>query len=562
MMQNFMYKLGEWNPQLLREIKGRGKVRNIMLAVAISLLGQFLLFMYFQTQLPYFSHTLFSYSYSHKYCVNNSLGDPFKCVLDSSGNIIINWQLWCQNVFMMLSLIGVFAVLVGGSYLLINDLATEERRDTLNFVRLSPQTPQSILFGKMLGVPILLYVVIALAIPFHIWLGFNAQIDLNQIFIFYGVLIASSLFYYSGALLFGLVGTWLGGFQAWLGSGLILGFLLFTKEALKDSSIVNIPLMILRLFNPHYFIPHSTISTFNGFHWFALPLGDNYVTTVGFTLLLYSLGIYFVWASLQRCYQDHNTTMISKKQSYLLTSSYALISLGCANWQVISIQQQYYHYSASRENIVSLMFLYFWLFLYLIAALTPNRQTLQDWSRYRHIYASRKLGTSKLIKDLIWGEKSPAIVAIAINAFIAIICLTTFILPAFSPLNQKLSALLSLVFAGSLAVIYAALAQLFLFMKNEQRLFWANGMLGSVIILPPIVLALLFSNPSNLPLLWLFSVVSPLIVLYLPTGEIQLMTMFFALLGHAAILSLSLFEVTLQLKKFGESATKALLAGN
>jgi hypothetical protein len=41
-----------------------------------------------------------------------------------------------------------------------------------------------------------------------------------------------------------------------------------------------------------------------------------------------------------------------------------------------------------------------------------------------------------------------------------------------------------------------------------------------------------------------------------------LMTMFLALLGHAAILSFSLFQVTHQLKKSGASVTKALLAEN
>ena len=44
--------LGDWNPQLLRELKGRLKPRNLILAGVLSLLGQFLLFMSFLVRIP------------------------------------------------------------------------------------------------------------------------------------------------------------------------------------------------------------------------------------------------------------------------------------------------------------------------------------------------------------------------------------------------------------------------------------------------------------------------------------------------------------------------------
>ncbi|ABA22573.1 conserved hypothetical protein [Trichormus variabilis ATCC 29413] len=564
MMQNFMYKLSEWNPQLLREIKGRWQLRNILLAVAVSLLSQFILFIYCQTQLPaQYINSYSSYEITHKYCtgVTNDFNSP-SCLLDEYDRVIINWQLWSQDVFTLLSFTAILTLLVGGAYLLISDLATEERRATLNFIRLSPQSPESILYGKMLGVPILLYFGLSLAIPFHLSLGINAQIPLIQILCFYGVLIVSSIFYYSGALLFGLVGTWLGGFQAWLGSGLILGFLLLAKAALRDSRTGNYPFTIFHLFSPNYFLnDYSGEFEFAGIHWFALPLGSSLPIMVCFNILVYLIGTYFFWQSLNRCYRDKNATMLSKKQSYLLTSCFVILTLGFANWQSQFLDKSY-SYLGLKENLATLMFLDLGLFLYLIAALTPNRQTLQDWSRYRHMYMYQKLGKSKLISDLIWGEKSPGILAIAINAIIAISCLIFFTLVVPGSTSDKLIVLLSVVFAGSLAIIYAALAQLLLLMKNEQRLFWANGMVGTVIILPPIVLAMLFSNPGNQPFLWLLSVAAPIIILYPSTGYIPTMTAFLALLGHGGILGLLMFQITRQLKKSGESATKALLAGN
>jgi len=51
-----------------------------------------------------------------------------------------------------------------------------------------------------------------------------AQIPLSLILSFYGVIVTSCLFFYSGALLFGLVCSWLGGLS-WLGSGTVLIFL-------------------------------------------------------------------------------------------------------------------------------------------------------------------------------------------------------------------------------------------------------------------------------------------------------------------------------------------------
>lgn len=43
MKLNWLERLGDWNPQLMRELKGRLKLRNLLIAGVISLLGQFLL---------------------------------------------------------------------------------------------------------------------------------------------------------------------------------------------------------------------------------------------------------------------------------------------------------------------------------------------------------------------------------------------------------------------------------------------------------------------------------------------------------------------------------------
>ncbi len=562
MKSNWMNLIGDWNPQLLRELKGRLKSRNLILATAMSLLGQFVVFMYFQTQLP----TKDSLLYTHKYCTGKVIYNSKECIGDEFGNVIINWQLWSLDAFTLLSIIGCFTLLIAGTYLLISDLANEERRDTLNFIRLSPQSPYSILWGKMLGVPILLYAAVLVAVPLHLWLGLVAKIPLTMILSFYAIAIAASLFYYSGALLFGLVGSWLGNFQAWLGSGVVLGFLMFTKQAIVPDVAADTPFVVLRLINPYYLIPHPNVSSifpsdnpnFVNFHWFGIPLGATFLITVCFAVLVYFIGAYFIWQSLQRCFRDPNATILSKKQSYLLTTCFTGITLGCVNWQKLAV----YSSHTLFENLSCLIFLNLWLFLYLIAALNPNRQALQDWTRYGHISQHKGQHHSKLIRDLIWGEKSPGILAIAINAIIAITCLSVFILISEVSIDYKLNAFVSLFFCGSLAVIYAVIAQVLLLIKNQHRLFWATGAVGAAIVLPLIILVMLFSDPVNNSFLWLFSAAAPLIVLYPSADYPSTMTTFLAILGHCGILGLLVFQLTRKLKKVGESATKALLVGN
>ncbi|OCQ99033.1 hypothetical protein BCD64_23640 [Nostoc sp. MBR 210] len=570
MIQALINYLGNGNPQLFRELKGRLKPRNILLTSALSLLGQFILFMSFQALLPTRRDGL--QNLTNRYCTSTTEYDLPRCLADRFGNVMINWQLWSWDVFTWLNIIVSFGLLAAGSYLLINDLATEQRRDTLNFIRLSPQSPQSILWGKMLGVPALLYVAVVLALPLHFWMGLNAKIHVMEIISFDAVVIGASFLYYSAALLFGLVSSWLGGFQPWLGSGALLGYLIFTKQTFTSNFPANNPVNFFGLLNPYFLMPYFdieidnkfsfTIPNFKSFHWFIFSIGESFITTAVFAVVVYFIGAYFFWQSLQRCFRDPNVTMLSKKQSYLLTAVFNFIILGCADWQDLIFDKLPRTYSI-QENFGFLMVLNLGLFLYLIAAITPGRQTLQDWARYRHIEQTKELGKTSLIQDLIWGEKSPGILAIAINAIMSVTWLSCFVLISQVSIEDKMNTWMALLLAGSLAVIYAALTQLILFMKNEQRQLWATGVLMSVIILPPIFLGIFFHRPDNYPVVWLFSIAAPLIALSSSRSTDGLsLAYFLAILGHFAIATFLVSQLTRKLKKAGESATKALLAGS
>ncbi|MFP3422241.1 hypothetical protein R0K19_23005, partial [Bacillus sp. SIMBA_161] len=90
-------------------------------------------------------------------------------------------------------------------------------------------------------------------------------------------------------------------------------------------------------------------------------------------------------------------------------------------------------------------------FLLLIVALSPHRQTLQDWARYRH-QKNSKAGRN-LFVDLIQGEQSPATGAIALNLLLNCLIIAPAIL--FYPLgNERAEIGVRLLSIGSVFLVY------------------------------------------------------------------------------------------------------------
>lgn len=558
MKLNWLERLGDWNPQLMREIKGRLKPRNLLIAGTISLVGQFLLLLLAQAQLPTAITNRLD-DIQNKYCTGKSEYDDPKCLQDALGNFVINWQVWWLELFLWLSMIGIFALLVAGTYLLISDLAQEEHRGTLNFIRLSPQSAENILIGKLLGVPILLYFIAVLAVPLHLWAGLAAQISLIRILSFYGVLLAACFFFYSAALLFSLVSSWLGGFQAWLGSGAVLillanGSLRQIEGFLGDLLKVFSPALILQ-----YLIAASGLNPVFSFAYlkvqelqlFSLPLGVGTLSVAISLSLNYGLWTYWSWQALKRRFANPSQTTLSRRQSYLLFACFEVVILGFA------VPHGTYSKEVPFDHLGNLLTFNLLLFLSLIMLLTPRRQALQDWARYRKKVSSRRnFGNKSLVQDLIWGEKSPAIGALAISLVIGSIILIPWIIFGFQE-SDKLPAFLSLVISFNLTLIYAAIAQLILLMRTQKQTLWVICTIGTVILLPLVTTSLLSPVPSSNPGLWLFTPFA-----WAGIKNASTTTIFLSVLVQWGILTLLTLQITRQLRKAGESTSIALFAAN
>jgi hypothetical protein len=577
-------QLGELNPQLFREIKGRFTRRNLALSIGLSLLVQFFGYLSYSTRIvesirldsKYCTAKPTYLQYQEQYTqINNQLyssptndlsinREALEAKLSELSQLMnancppdaINSSLWWRDywteTFMVLSVFGFFALILIGSYMLINDLATEQRRGTLNFIRLSPQTYKSIFVGKILGVPSLLYLAIALFIPYHIISGISGGISILEIFSFYTVVVASCALFYSFSLLFGLMTLGQSGFQAWLGSGLIFIFLMLAnnKPIYQDGSD------LLNLFCPSFLLRHLIDRTdlsdlnfpFNHdslqvLKWFELPLGTSTALIIFFLLFNYSLWTFGIWQGLKRCFYNPDATLFSKQQSYGITGCLTLMNLGFL-FQDFELKNE--------SSIINAVVFNSLLFFVLVATLSPHRQTLQDWARYRR---ERVNGKTHLLSDLIQGERSPVVVAIGLNVGIVITLFGVTIL-GIGISDKSFQILTALLLNSSLIWLCASLAQLLLLMRTPKRGFWAVGIVGSVLVLPLMIFAFLGLEPSKEPLTFLFSFLS---FTALPYATIPFIL---TVIVNQSIVTIVLnLKLTQQLKKAGESTSKALLSG-
>ncbi|MEG4319303.1 MULTISPECIES: hypothetical protein [unclassified Microcoleus] len=546
---NILDQIGNWNSQLFRELKGRLKIGNIAIASALSIGCQLVLFLSWSAQIPVVPPgDKSNYPIHDRFC--ERVADN-NCAKDAAGNFIINWPSWWLEIFVYLSIFSAIALLVAGTYLLVSDLDKEERRGTLNFIRLSPQSATTIFLGKILGVPILIYLAAILALPLHIYSGLAAQIPLHHILCLDIAIVASCALFYSGAMLFGLTTSWLGGFQPWLASAAVLGFITTAFNAPSVGNAADLlpflsPAAVLK--QVAYQVNESSHSNFNWLvgefdrlEWFHLQIGQNFVSCTALSLLIAAVATYWMWQGWQRRFPNPTSTVLSKKQSYLLVICYQSIILGFA------LQSNKY----SLDGIACLLIPNLMVFLALIAALTPERQALYDWARYRRQIApssTQKLWRRYPVLDLMWSEKSPAPVAMAINLLIS-----TLILIPWMLFTSK--AFVCMILFVNLILIYAAFTQLFMFTKSRNQAVWAICTIGGSIFLPPIILCMLGLTADKAPLMWL-SLVFPIFGISVAENTSNILL---SILGQWTVWVLLNLQLRLQLRIAGESASKALL---
>lgn len=531
MISNLFNRSSNWNAQFFREVKGRLKPRTISLTIISSILIQGLILLYFWMVIPN-KDTVYS-----QYCFTKE--DPSYlsgCLRDAAGYPQINWQAWWFDLAQSLTWFIPFVVLVAGVYMIIGDLAKEERRGTLNFIRLSPQTSRSILIGKLLGVPLIPWLAVALAIPLHLFTTLKAGVSLAEVLSIYLVTIAACCFFYTASVFY----AFLGGAHGWLGAITVW----FSYS------------IFFQIWQSSHYLEAKTYLFMN--QWYGIKVGHSLAMFVGFVIVSLAIATLWNWLAINRRFRNPNHVLLSKRQSYWMTLSFELFILGF----VFQDYPEWVYKGSIPDylfgNLVGLMVCNLFWFILLIAALTPHRQTLLDWARYRKDGSTkheRKQWRRTLLKDLLWGDKSPALMAIALNLLIPIVLFTPWIFTWESG-SPRLAGFLSLVFTALYLLICAVLAQTILFGKSKRRALVAAFVIGAIVILPPIMMSMVGATPkAETAIVWLFSAFPFATMQYAPFQAIAL-----SLLTYISVFTLLTVRQTRHLKRAGESELKALMA--
>jgi hypothetical protein len=549
-LDNIIDRVGDWNPQIFRELKERLTPRNIGITATISLLLQGVVWFIYDTQLqisqnidsrigePSSSYKNETYN---RYCFD-SLKDSYSgvCHFGESGDVLnINWQLWGSDIFICLSWILPLGLILGSVYLLVADLIQEEKRGTLNFIRLSPQSAQTVFIGKILGVPSLVYLAAALMVPFHLCIGIYAGASIPLIAAWYLTIGSIWWLLSSAAVLYVL----LGGIQAIL-------------TVIAVAYPVGIPLLAINLFASATINHDSWLKTTNlVVQWFWLHINGSALWLYGFGTGCCLVASYGIWQALERRYLNPTATVIGKYQSYLAN---LCVQVWLAGFVLPLMPQKFYDKEALLIGLAVVDFL---ALLLLIPLLLPSKQALQDWSRYRRervTHKQQQFWQRELVQDLISNDKSPALLAIAMNIGMAIALWVPVSLISFSSIGHGVRFIAGLCLGASLILIYATIAHWSRFINFKKRNLWTLAIVGGVMFLPSVFAFII--SPSSAPtgiaaILLLFSPFAPVGILQLSGG-----TILAAFAAQLAILAGLNQQLQRKLQIAGQSQSKELLA--
>ena len=491
-MSSLINRFGAANPQFLRECRGRLRLRSVMAAIGLSLLFQLLLLL--------------------------SAINPSYLELEER----INWE----QVASTLSWTIPYALFALGGYYIVDDLTQEAKTGTLNFIRLSPRPAREILLGKLLGVPVLPVLLVLALVPLHVFaalvIGRSPLLLLSD----YLVVGIGTVTVYILALLVGL------------GSG--------SSKLAQQRAVSAIAFAGLTLFglSPLFMLWNTQVT------WYTVPTGADFFRGWGDSLEwlyldiatnpwfahLFILGNLagvsaIAWRMAIRKFRVPHSTLLSKQMSYVGVAYANFVFWG---FSLSSVLDAY-----DKAGLMAVLyFLNVTLFFVLMFAITPSRQMLLDWVRYRSSaqnFAKRASSeTSGVVpsdtgrgnagrvsggvgswRAWLWADGSPSVVAIAVTFVIA----AALIFPSFLWFMHEsgvgisggydddvsfAAVLFAALSIGLSALTYATLVQVIYSRRLRVPTVWAAGCVAVLVFVPPLILLFLEMYPEDFGTLWTF----------------------------------------------------------
>ncbi len=476
---SWLDQIGNWNPQLLREIRGKLKLRNLMVAIGLSALFQILLLLFYSQRIP------------AEDCYVQVRG--FGCAT--------SWQNWWLEQFRFITWTEPFVLFLAGVYGLVADLSLEDYKGTLNFIRISPRSSLNILMGKIMGVPLLTYIGLGLLIPYQLTAAIAANVPIAFLFSFYILLIGTAFLLFSAALLLALLSGWQAKFGGQVAAGaLVFAFLTFIwiAPAFMWWNIFTTWSSFSKVLVGGKLDPIQT-------EWWYLPITSNIWTSHIFTITSLVIVSFTIWRILERRFHNPTATLVSKRQSYLITAYVEILMLGfCLQSGIANAKVS----NPSEIQLILLLILYianFFVFLAAIAALTPQRQAVLDWVRFGALSTTEEhpSGFGYILRDLVWADKSPAPIAIAINLVITQVPIIIW-LNSWTDAETRLKGLIIVISFALSMLVFAVIAQLIHLLKTRNPSAWVTGTIAALIFVPVLIMLSLSLSPDRYAGLWLF----------------------------------------------------------
>jgi hypothetical protein len=421
-------RIGDWNPQLFRELKGRLTSSSLTATLLGSVLIQIVV-----------SLLLFS---------DRSVNDRF---------YIIWFQ--CLNWLIPTCLI------IGGIYTLVSDLNQEEKRGTLNAIKLSPQSGRSIFLGKIIGVPSLVYLAVLSIVPMHLILAVVNGASLGLMLTWYCTIGVTAYLFLSLAILYILYG----------GKFSILVSLLAFKPVSSFVSIYNLYLDAA--------ISHKEWITNSPplFSWFYLPVVNNiwlfYGSACGISLVI----SYWLWQAIERKYLNPAGTILTKEDSYRINVSFQFWLIGFALPLITGSVD-------SNSSALTLTIFYsigaVWV-ICLMPVILPSQKMMQEWSCnwYKQLENLQLQSWNRdLIQNLIWHDRSPSVLAMAIHLAISAIVWGLCSIVFADDLESLVKFISGIAIASILILIYTVVV----------NLICLRSPLKGIVVIMPIFLMSLF----------------------------------------------------------------------
>ncbi|PZU95851.1 MAG: hypothetical protein DCE90_11920 [Pseudanabaena sp.] len=476
-LRSWLDRIGDRNPQLLREIRGKLRLRNLMVAIGISLLFQTLMLLFYSQRIP--SDT---------------------CFIELRGlGCAESWSSWWLEQFRFITWTMPFILFLAGVYSLITDLSLEDYRGTLNFIRISPRASVNILMGKIIGVPLLAYIGLGLIFPYHLTTAIAGGVPISFLVSFYVLLIGTAFLLFSGAMLLALLNNWqvkLGGQVS--AQALVASFISFVWIAPSFMwwNIFTVWSSYSNIFLGGEFVAIDA-------EWWYLPVTSNIWAAHIFAIGNLAIATLAIWRILQRRFHNPAATLVSKGQSYVMTIYIEFLMLGfCMQSSLMDSQLSFGNSSIPLILLLLITIANVVLFLGAIASLTPSRQAMLDWVRFGAISTAdkpqnvRKYGLRYIIRDLIWSDKSPAPMAILLNLLFTQTPILIWINARFAAESIGRATLIVISFSLSIILI-ALIVQLGLFLKTRNPSIWVTGSVSGLIFLPLMLSFVLSIDPTR-----------------------------------------------------------------